>query len=297
MAAESFQKVAIIGPGLIGASMGLALKRRGLAQEIIGYARRITTLESALRIGAVDGCATTLEKVLNGADLVVLATPVLATITLIEQIGRHLDLLNYSGKKPLITDACSTKTEIVEAASHLSDQVDFIGGHPMAGSENSGPEHAQADLFEGATWIFTPHSQAAFDALPRMEGVAQALGAKPLVLTPQLHDRIVAAVSHLPHLLSVTLMREAATLAEACPETWEVAATGFRDMTRLAGGSAELWRDICLSNSIAIADALAAYRQRLERLEELVRSHQGDELATLLQEAQEQREQLNQPKE
>jgi prephenate dehydrogenase len=160
----------------------------------------------------------------------------------------------------------------------------------MAGSETSGPEHGNADLFEGATWILTPTQQTSETAASRAEAFALSLGAKPLILSPQVHDELVAAVSHLPHLLAVALMQQAGETAVFHSETWQVAAGGFRDMTRLAAGSAEIWRDICLTNASALAHALAEFRQRLEKIEEHINHHDADALVEILQQAHRQRE-------
>lgn len=290
----SYRKAAILGAGLIGASFGLGLKERGLAEQVVGLARRAATLEAARHIGAIDAGSTSLEEVLAGADLVVFAAPVRASIALLEQTGRLTRLLRHEGgRRPLLTDVCSTKLEIVQAAAGaLPTQVDFIGGHPMAGGECSGPECARGDLFVGATWLLTPTDQSSPAALAAAERLAQALGARPLRLSPELHDRLVAEVSHLPHLLSVVLMEQVGEKAGENPELWQVAAAGFDDMTRLAAGSPEMWQDICLTNSANIADALEVFRRRLEKIEEALRAGEGETLKELLGKAQQYRTRL-----
>jgi prephenate dehydrogenase len=280
MPTETFNKAAILGSGLIGASIGLALKQRRLARHIIGLARRAETLAMAQKIGAIDTGTTHLEEALEGADLVIYATPVLPTFDLIEQTGRLAHLLGSASEvRPLLTDACSTKAQIVAAAQqHLPDSVDFVAGHPMAGLASSGPEHANGELFSGATWIFTPTEHTPPAALARATTFAMALDAVPLVLDADIHDQIVAQVSHLPHLLAVALTMQANELALLQPETWRVAAGGFRDMTRLAAGSAAVWRDICLTNSQAIAQALADFRGKLQQLEIWLQGQEGEAL-------------------
>ena len=162
----------------------------------------------------------------------------------------------------------------------------------MAGGELPGPEHGRGDLFVGATWVLTPTCDTAQETISRGKALAQALGSRVLLLSPQVHDEIVSVVSHLPHLLSVALMGEAADLASRHPETWQVAASGFRDTTRLSASSPELWRDVCLTNCGPIADAVAAFRQRLEEMEAWLRQRQGRELERALAEAQRQRIEL-----
>jgi prephenate dehydrogenase len=278
-----FGKVTIIGPGLIGASFGLALKSRGLAKEVVGLARRKSTLQTAIAIGGIDRGTTKLEEALPGADLVFLSTPVLAAIDFLEKISQLSHL--FSGKKLLITDACSTKTEIVEAAGKLPPGMDFIGGHPMAGAELTGPEHARENLFMGATWIITPTSDSEKKAVAVLQEIVAALGGRSLQLSPEGHDQLVASVSHLPHLLSVLLMEQAAEAEEEKPGIWQVAASGFRDMTRLAGGSVEVWKDICLTNKAALQQVLEEFRSRLEGLEKTIAAGEAEALEEILKNA------------
>jgi len=291
MSTQKYEKVAILGPGLIGASVGLALKQRGLAHEIVGLARHPSTLEKAVSVGAIDSGTLRLEEALEGADVVVFAAPVTATIALLEQIGRlAFPLLKGKESKPLLTDVCSTKAAVVEAARRsLPAGLEFIGGHPMAGGEPSGPEYARADLFLGATWVLTPIPQSSPEALSRSEAFARALGANVILLSPELHDELVAVVSHLPHLLAVALMQEAGEIASIHPQTWQVAARGFRDMTRLAASSAAVWKDICLTNSACLLRALAAFRSRLEKVETWLQHGEGQALKELLENVRQER--------
>jgi prephenate dehydrogenase len=294
MADANFGKVAILGPGLIGASIGLALRKRGLAGEVVGLARKAATLEAAKQVGAIDAGTSSLQEVLEGADLIILAVPVIASISFIEEIGRlYPSLASDNKKRLLMTDVCSTKTELVNAAKkHLPPQIDFVGGHPMAGSEASGPQAARENLFEKATWILTPTSETSPEALAQMEALVKALGAKAFLLSPELHDKLVAEVSHLPHLLAVALTEEAFAAAQKNPQTWEVAATGLRDMTRLSEGNVEVWRDICLTNASAVVQALASLRSRLEKIEQMIAHRETEALEKLLEDARRHRLQL-----
>jgi prephenate dehydrogenase len=284
MPLETFEKVAILGPGLIGASIGLALKERKLAQHVVGLARTTMTLDAAVGVGALDTGTQDFETAITDADLLVIAAPVLASVDLLKRLATHSHLLSSTEKrKPLITDACSTKAEFVAVAEQcLPDIVDFCGGHPMAGRETAGPEAADAALFEGATWIVTPTSRTPASATERTTALAEALGAVPLMLAPILHDQLVAKVSHLPHMLSVALMLQAHAGSEENPELLQVAASGFRDMTRLAAGSAAIWRDVCLTNRDNIATELAAFRQELEEIEAALSDDSGQSLVALL---------------
>lgn len=284
---ETFEKVAILGPGLIGASIGLALKQRKLAHQVVGLARTTATLDAAVAVGALDTGTQDFETAITAADLVVLAAPVLASIDLLKRLAAHPHLLmSRENRKPLITDACSTKAEFVAVAEQcLPETVDFCGGHPMAGRETAGPEAADAALFEGATWIVTPTPCTSASAVDRTTALAHAMGAVPLMLAPILHDRLVAKVSHLPHLLSVALMLQAHEGAQQNTELLKVAASGFRDMTRLAAGSAVIWRDVCLTNRNSIATELAAFRLELEKIESALKDESGEELITLLETA------------
>ncbi len=258
-----FRRVAIIGLGLLGGSLGLALKKVGFTGHVVGYARRGETREQALAAGAIDEGFDTADGTVRGADLVILATPVAVILDHLPRLHPHLS------PKALITDVGSTKRRICALAAEYYNQGPlFLGGHPMAGKERSGLEHADAALFEGARYVLTParpedhndHRVLAFQAL------VTAIGACPLITDATTHDRAVGYVSHLPQLLSSGLASMIQEMSAADNLILEVAASGFRDVTRLADSPYSVWRDICLTNTENIQTALDALIQKLESI-------------------------------
>lgn len=250
--------VTIVGTGLIGASFGLALRRAGFGGRILGVSSP-AALGDALARGAVDEAAP-LESAVAAADLVYLAQPIRR---IIETIGR---IVPWVREGALVTDAGSTKSEIVEAGRALQ-HARFLGGHPMAGKEKRGAAAADAGLFDDRTYILTPSRAADLETPATAEFLdwVRRIGAVPLVLGPEEHDRVVAFTSHLPQLLSTVL---AATLAANLdrPEHLRAAGPGLADMTRIAGSSYELWRDILATNAPAVDAALDACLERLKAL-------------------------------
>ncbi len=258
--------VAIVGTGLIGTSFGLALRSAGFDGEIVGVSSE-RALSGALAAGAVDRGAPLAEAV-AGADLIFLS----------QTIGRILDTIHHLDPfvKPgaLVTDAGSTKCEIVDTARQWISRCQFLGGHPMAGKETRGPQAAEAGLFQGRPWVLTPDesSELDTDAATDFADWLERIGAREVVLDAAEHDRLVAMTSHLPQLASTAL---AATLANT--RGTEVSGSGLMDMTRLALSSYDLWRDILATNSEAIERALAAYIQELEHIRENLRTRQLQE--------------------
>ncbi len=256
-----FGTVAIVGVGLIGGSLGMALKSRRLAQIVIGVGRSRDRLDMALALGAIDGGTTSLEEAAADADIVVLCTAV----------GHILASLpeTLAAVKPgaIVTDVGSTKAAIVQAAAGAKN---FIGGHPMAGSEQTGVEAATPLLFEEATWAITPAETTDPAAVSLLERLAQSVGATTLLLAPDAHDAMLAVTSHLPHVLASALMRQASQTQRRYPQTQQLTAGSFADGTRVAASSPEIWRDVCLSNRDALLHALQAFRGQLDTLEAAV---------------------------
>lgn len=260
------RNVTIVGLGLIGGSIALALRSHEAAERIVGVDVNESSLRKALQAGMIDDGANNLTIAVADADLIVLATPVRQTI-------RQIDLLGSLPLKPgcIITDVSSTKREICEfAKSRLPNHISFIGGHPMAGSEKSGIDAASPRLFENAAYILAPipgTSEAAVDALRIL---IEQLRAHVLIMDPDEHDSIVAAISHIPHLVAALMVDQVADLGQTNPLYSRLAAGGFRDVTRIASGSPEMWRDIVLSNRESILDLLQDWNKRTDELIELI---------------------------
>jgi len=256
-----FGTVAIVGVGLIGGSLGMALKSRRLARRVVGIGRSRERLELARALGAVDRVETDLAAGVGGADVVVLCTTV----------GHILESLPtiLAAARPgaVVTDVGSTKGMIVARAGGAPH---FVGGHPMAGSEQAGVEAAAATLFEEATWAITPADGADAEATRVVEAMARSVGASTLTLTPGAHDAMLAVTSHLPHVLASALMRRAVAARADYPETAQLTAGSFADATRVAASPPEIWRDVCLTNRDALLDALRGFRGELDLLEEAV---------------------------
>jgi prephenate dehydrogenase len=262
------KNVAIVGTGLIGASFGLALKSAGFRGSIVGVSSE-RALADALAAGAIDRGAPLAEAV-SDADLVFLSQ----TIGRILDTLRHLDSLVKPGA--LVTDAGSTKCEIVDLARQSIRRCQFLGGHPMAGKERRGAAVAEAGLFRNRTWALTPDEPAELETTAAREfsGWLEQIGARVVVLDADEHDKIVALTSHLPQLVSTAL---AATLAERLKDGLQLSGSGLTDMTRLALSGYELWRDILATNTAYVDRALLAYIQELEHLRENLRTRQLQE--------------------
>ncbi len=261
--------MAIVGLGLLGGSLGLALKKAGFTGRIVGYARRTETRAQALSMGAVDEAPDEPFAAVRGADLIVLATPVAAILDHLSRLHAHWS------PQALVTDVGSTKRRICEHAARIYDQLPmFLGGHPMAGKERSGLENADARLFENARYVLTPlkpeHSND-----PRVQafhGLVASIGARAITCEPAAHDVAVAYLSHLPQLLSSGLAGLMDEKNAAGGLSLELAASGFRDVTRLADSPYSVWRDICLTNTENIQMALDGLIQKLES----IKLHLGD---------------------
>jgi len=266
-----FTRAAIIGVGMVGGSFGKALLERRLAKEVVGYDRKEDAVKKALSLGAVTQGASSLEEAVRESDLVVLAAPVMATLKLLPQIAPLL------AAGAIVTDVCSTKKAVMDQAQKvLPPTVAFVGGHPMAGSEKDGVEALDANLFENAIYVITSPEA---EALARIKQLVEDLGAIPAEFPPAKHDELVAAVSHLPHLASAALVSAVAGRKETA-ELQLLAAGGFRDTTRIAMGSPQMWRDICLTNRDPILLMLDELVAKLQELRLLVAEGNGEQLYT-----------------
>ncbi len=272
-------RIAIIGLGLIGGSMGLALRKK-VDVEVVGFARRGEAASRAVELGAVDRTEGDLLTAVKGADVVIMATPVVAMKDIMAKIGESLD------DGCIVTDVASTKTKVMDWADEcLPSGVNFIGGHPMAGKETSGIEAADADLFIGCTYCLVPGRGATREAIDRVEGLVRQIGAKPLFIDASEHDVLVASVSHLPIVISSALV-SMTTKSPSWAKMAQLAATGYRDLTRLASGSPEMSRDICLTNREPILHWIDKYIDELGKFRQLV-SEGSDELEEAFRQAKE----------
>jgi len=277
------ERVAIIGLGLVGGSLALALKKSPVVEaEIIGFSRRAETVTRAKESGIIDRGAENLASAVKDVDLVIITTPVLAIKEILERISAVLS------PGCVVTDAGSTKTKVMEwADKYLPHGISFIGGHPMAGKETSGIDEADADLFRGCIYCLTPAPTATEEAVKTLGGVVKAIGARPFFIDAKVHDRLVAGVSHLPMLLSAAFV-SATTESSSWREMAEIAARGYRDLSRLASGNPEMNRDICLTNREEIARWIDCYIEELKKYRCLV-DEDGEGLRNMLARAQEAR--------
>jgi cyclohexadieny/prephenate dehydrogenase len=273
--------ITIVGAGLIGGSLGLAVKQRGLARIVRGVGRQQASLERARALGAIDEGFVEPAAALAGAALVVFCTPV---DRIAEQV---LAFAPHCSPGTLLTDAGSTKGTIVAAVEeHLPAGIAFVGSHPLAGSEKRGPDHADANLFEGRWTVVTRTPRTDTAALEKIVDFWQAVGARVTIMTPDDHDRALAITSHLPHLL-------AAALAGILPaELFDLTATGFRDTTRIAAGDPGLWTAICAHNREALLSALAPLDERLRQFRRALESRDWTALESLLVQAKKVRDAL-----
>jgi prephenate dehydrogenase len=273
-------KIAIIGLGLIGGSIGLGLKRAGRADlRVIGIPRRAETLEQALALGAIDEGTTDHVKGSADADLIIVCTPLNLIIPVITEIGPHLK------KGAIITDVGSSKYEIVARVDNsLPKSVYFVGGHPLAGKETTKLEAAEAGLFQGKIWVLTRTSRTSQRALDKVKELIGWLGATALEMEPKVHDLAVAAISHMPLTVAAALVNTIA--AEPQNEMMaKLAASGFRDTTRIASGDPILGVDMFLTNKKAILKLLGAFKKSLSSLEKLIRDGKGEEIREALAKA------------
>ncbi len=262
-----FKRIAIIGLGLIGGSIGLALHKAKAAQQVVGYDLGKGVSDQARKVGAIDQPYSALADAVRGAELVILATPVGAMRSLLQS------LMTSVTPGAVVTDVASTKVQVISwAEEFLPSSVFFVGGHPMIGKEVSGVEAADAALFQNHVYCLTPTARTFPAAINKVSTFVEALGARIRFLEPAEHDGQVAGVSHLPFVASTALMSTLANGA-AWGDAAMLASTGFSDMSRLAGGSPEMYRDICLTNSEAIVRWLNEYIATLSNLRERIATH------------------------
>jgi prephenate dehydrogenase len=288
--APSFKHVAIIGVGLIGGSLGMVLKRQGLAKTIVGAGRRVENLKKAVELGAIDRYVSDNLDAVRGADLVVIATPV-------DTYEEHLRAWGQAlSSGCIVTDVGSVKGLLVERAEQLIPaHARFVGAHPIAGKEKTGVAAGSADLFKGARCVLTPTQRTDPQALQTIRELWEAAGSVIVTMDPFLHDKLLGAVSHLPHVAAYCLINALTELQERMLPGQNVLAYsggGLRDTTRIAASSPEMWRDIFLWNRENIVAMVEIYERHLQRLKELIRSSDGPGMEKELQRAKLVREQL-----
>lgn len=276
-------RLALVGTGLIGGSFALALKQAGAVREVLGVGRNPARLTVARELGLIDRAADWAEA--GQADCILLAMPVGETEAVLNKLAPHLKA------GAIVTDAGSTKANVVEAArAALGTRfADFVPGHPIAGSEQSGPGAARADLYQGKRVVLTPQAETRAGAIAMVRTLWEATGAQVETLEAAQHDRIFAAVSHLPHLAAFALVDDLAQRADG-DTFFRFAASGFRDFTRIAGSSPEMWRDIALANREALVAELDAYLDALQTLRQAVDAGDADALLKIFSRARAARE-------
>ena len=282
-AGPMFQRVALIGLGLIGSSISHAMRRGGLAGEIVGHAKSRATRDTALKLGLVSTAFEHAADAVEGADLVVLCVPVGACGTIAAGIGPHL------AKGAIVTDVGSVKGAVVrDVAPHLPEGVHFVPAHPIAGTEYSGPESGFASLFDERWCVLTPPPGSDPAAVDKLRRLWEAMGSHVEVMTPEHHDMVLAITSHVPHLIAFNIVNTAAHLERVTDsEVIKFSAGGFRDFTRIAASDPTMWRDVFLNNKDAVLEMLGRFTEDLIHLQRAIRYGDGDTLHALFGEARE----------
>jgi prephenate dehydrogenase len=278
-------RVAVLGVGLIGGSIGLAARQRAGA-EVVGHGRSPERLARAVELGVLDRAAGSLAEACEGAEIVFCAGPVAALE------GQAREALAASGPETVVSDVGSTKGELIAA---LGDDERFIGGHPLAGAETAGVENAREDLFDGARWYLTPTDRSSGLLYDRLQRAVAALGARPQAIDPQVHDRLMATVSHLPHVVANALANEAAQALVRDSELLPEVGPSFRDATRVAGSNPAIWADIFASNREAVAASVESVAERLREAAALIRDGEREAVGAWHAAAGEDRRRLLEP--
>lgn len=281
-----FRKMVIIGVGLIGGSLALVCRERGIVSEVIGVGRSEKNLQEAVALKAIDGYSFKAEDAVKGADLVILATPVRSLIRLAREIAPHLT------PGAIVTDVGSVKGPLIEIEEIIPAGTYFVAGHPIAGKEKSGVKAAFPQLFQDAKCILTPTSKSDPDAVNAVQKMWEVAGARVLRMTPDAHDHIFAAVSHLPHVIAYALVNTLLELEKESEGIISYSAGGFRDFTRIAASHPEMWRDICLMNRKNILEMLERYERSIARMKSLIQSDDAEGLYNEFEKARQVRERL-----
>jgi len=287
-----FRQISIIGTGLIGGSLGLTIHKKKLASKVVGIGRNPDKLDKALKRKSVDEVTTEYSQGVQEADLVIICTPVRCIVPIFKEIFPYLP------QGCIVTDAGSTKNSIVQNIQNYLSQsgkkVYFIGSHPMAGSEKSGIEAAQEDLYEGSLCIITPPAESLYDPqiLKRIESFWEKIGCRISRMEPQKHDLAVAAISHLPHLVSAILVNTVSEMDNNSGHLFSIASSGFKDTTRVASGNPNLWSDISLENKEALINCLEIFETQLQSFKKEILSSNPEEISRLFEKAKHYRDSM-----
>ena len=276
-----FDKITIVGVGLIGGSIGLAIKNKKLAHQVVGVGHRQNSINRAIKLKTIDRGTLNLREGVKDADIVILATPVLTIPKLAKKIK------NFLKTGCVVTDVGSVKSYVVkELGKVLPRGVHFVGGHPMAGSEKRGVEKARNDLFKDSICILTKTEKTNVKSLKIIKALWLALGAKVVILPPGLHDRIVSEISHLPHMVAFSILNSIDKRSLA------FASSGFYDATRIASSDTRIWKDIAISNKAEIAKSISKFKESISLLEKAVRKQDSKKLLRIFRDAKKKREML-----
>ncbi|MHB8483012.1 MAG: prephenate dehydrogenase [Nitrospiria bacterium] len=281
-----FNKVAIIGVGLIGGSLAIDCRKKGLAGSIAGFGRNEENLKKAVTLGVIDRYGLNIEKVVEGADLVVLAIPIGSYRAVVKELLPHLS------KEAIVTDVGSVKGKVVEELDPLFKTGRFVPAHPIAGREKSGIEAALPGLFKGARCILTPTQKTDPDSLAKVKKLWEETGAVVSCLDPYEHDDILGMVSHLPHLVAYALVNAVLGMTEKKETLVSYSGGGFRDFTRIGASSPEMWKDICLSNRGVILGHIKKYEEALDRIKKYIEDQNGPGLLKEFEQSKKIREKL-----
>jgi prephenate dehydrogenase len=280
-----FEKVTIVGVGLLGGSLGLAVRKRRLAKRVVGYVRRAASVAECKKAGAVDACTLDLREAVSGADLIVLCTPLAQMRPLLKE------MLPAVKRGAIITDVGSVKAGVVKELEPLVAKAGahFIGSHPMAGAEKTGVAAARVDLFNNAVSVVTPTKRSNKTALRKTEQLWKAVGARVIRIAPELHDELVSRSSHLPHVAAATLAN--LVLDPGHPKFQPLlCANGFRDTTRIASGSPEMWRDIAVANRKNLNKALDALIRDLKKFQSALNKSDAQATQKIFEQAKQRRD-------
>ena len=286
--AEAFRKVTIIGTGLMGGSLAMALKANPKVGFVAGYDSSTVVREKARELEIADVVADTATGAVDGADLIFIAIPTGSIVEAFEAVK------GYLANGAIVSDLGSAKLTVTSAIEDaLPADIYYVGGHPMTGSEQSGVEWARPDLYRGAYYILTPTQRTDAEAFRRLHGVLTDIGSRVISIDPESHDRAMATISHVPHLISLLLMEMANKQRERMKNLFTVAAGGFRDMTRIAASSPDVWLDICMENREFIVERLRDYGARVDELVGMLESQDRDRLKGLFEDAKRSRAELS----